>query len=84
MSEPLDVNVVNRGDTAATGPGLILGTIGLIFVLAGLAMLITLGLILLIPVTVIFGAGWLLVRILRLQERHEEYCRAMGFEESRW
>ena len=81
-NEPINVHVVN--ETAATGPGLVFGTIGLICVFAGLAMIITIGLLVIVPVVLIVGAGWLLVRMMRLVDRHQEYLDEMGLEEWPW
>jgi len=76
---PVEVEIANRGEGAATSPGLVLGTIGVLFGLCVAASVVTLLLLVLVPLVFIIPMLWLTRLEYRLNARYGEWVDEMAF-----
>jgi hypothetical protein len=76
---PVEVEITNPGEGAATGVGLVLGTIGLLTCLALVAFVGVILVIALVPMVLLGAVLWLLRTIVRMDVRHTEWLDEMAF-----
>lgn len=83
MNESLEVEITNRGEGAATAPGLIIGSMGVMVTL----MLVALASIVLLTAVIPMLIVWLIARTVqqtvRLDARFAEWADEMGLASSK-
>lgn len=77
----MEVEVTNRGEGAATGPGLVIGTIAIMVGLAIISAVVLVVLMIAIPLVVLAGGFWLGRLIYRMDARSKDLFEQMGFED---
>lgn len=77
----MEVEVTNRGEGAATGPGLVLGSIAVLIVLMVVSAAFVAILIVVIPLAILTFGFWLARLIHRMDARSQDWVREMGFDD---
>jgi hypothetical protein len=78
---PVEVEVTNRGEGAATGPGLVIGSIGVLVVLMVASTAFVALLFVAIPLAILAFGVWLARLIHRMDARSQDWVREMGFDD---
>jgi multisubunit Na+/H+ antiporter MnhG subunit len=79
--DPIQVEITNRGEGAATGIGLFLGVIGVVILVASIAFAATFLLLILVPILLIAPVAYLIITALRFEARLQDWLDAMGLNE---
>ena len=78
MNEPIEVEITNRGEGAATGIGLLLGFLGLVVILCLVAIASIVLIVAVVPTVLVLLILWTVRITVRLQARREEWMEEMG------
>lgn len=78
MNDPIEVEVTNRGEGAATGIGLVLGGVGVLVLLMLLATAVVAFVIVVIPALIIWLIARTLIQLVRIDARYAEWVDEMG------
>lgn len=76
--EPIEVEIANRGEGAATGPGLVIGIVGVLITLMIVALASVVLLVAVIPMLIVWLIARTLQQTVRLDARFSEWADEMG------
>ena len=78
VNEPIEVEIINRGEGAATGIGLVLGFVGLVVTLCLIAVASLVLIVAFVPTVLVLLILWTVRTTVRLQARQEEWMDELG------
>lgn len=77
VNEPIEVEIANRGEGAATAPGLVIGSIGVLVTLMLVALASVVLLVAVIPMLIVWLIARTVQQTVRLDARYSEWADEM-------